>query len=143
MQTIMEILGKRRLPAFAAAVLAALLLAAPPAAATGPAAPTLSATAGDAEVTLTWTASAGADGYQYRSSTDGGTSWLSDWAEIAADDARSREIVVTNAENGTEYTFQVRAWKVYATIGGWGVTNPITRYSEPSNSVTVTPTAAE
>ena len=117
------------------------MLAAAPAAASGPAAPTLSATAGDAQVTLSWT-SVGADGYQYRASTDGGTSWLSDWVEIAADDARSREIVV-NAENGTEYTFQVRGWKIYATIGWRGVTNPITRYGEPSNSVTVTPTAAE
>ena len=140
MQTIMENPGKRRLPALVAAVLAALLLAALPAAASGPPAPTLSATAGNAEVTLSWTASTGADGYEYRASTDGGTSWLSDWVEIARNDARSREIVV-NATNGTEYTFQVRAWKVYATIGGFGgLSSTITKYSEPSNSVTVTPT---
>ena len=57
-----------------------------------------------------------------------------------------REIDVT-ATNGTEYTFQVRAGKTLSTFGG---INPFTglptsqttyEYSEPSNSVTATPTA--
>ena len=149
MRTIMEFFGKRRLPAFVAAVLAALVLAAPPASATGLSAPTLSATAGDGEVTLSWTASADADHYQYRGSTDGGVTWLSsDWLHTG-ELASVREILVTNLTNGTEYTFEVRAGRTFSTFGG---VNPYTglptmetthEYSEPSNSVTATPTAAE
>ena len=143
MQIIRKTSWRLLIPAFVAVVLAALLLAAPPAPASGPAAPTLSATAGDGEVTLSWTASAGADFYQYRSSTDGGTSWLSDWVDVG-EPASVREISV-NATNGTAYTFQVRAGKVYIQFGGGGISispTPTTtyRYSEPSNSVTVTPT---
>ena len=149
MRTIMEFFGKRRVPAFGAVVLAALLLATPPAPASSLTAPTLSATAGDGEVTLSWTASTDADHYQYRGSTDGGVTWLSsDWLHTG-ELASVREILVTNLTNGTEYTFEVRAGRTFSTFGGinpytglptWQTTH---EYSEPSNSVTATPTAAE
>ena len=149
MQTIMEFFGKRRLPAFGAVVLAALMLAAPPASATGLSAPTLSATAGDGEVTLSWTASTGADHYQYRGSTDGGVTWLSsDWLHTG-ELASVREILVTNLTNGTEYTFEVRAGRTFSTFGsvnpytGLPTTETTHEYSEPSNSVTATPAPTE
>ncbi len=77
----------------------------------------LQASAGDAEVTLSWeTPSANGaplTGYQYRQSTDGGTSWLPDWGSISlpagtavADFDRH---TIKDLSNGVEHTFEVRA----------------------------------
>ena len=75
-----------------------------------PGAPTnLAATAGDAKVTLRWGAPSDAGtstvtGYQYRQSSDGGSTWGS-WTD--AGDVLEKEIA--GLTNGTEYTFEVRA----------------------------------
>ena len=83
--------------------------------ATVPAAPTaLTATADDAEVSLTWTA--GSDGgraitkHQYRKKEGAGAydAWT-DILDSAADEANAESYTVTGLTNGTAYTFQVRA----------------------------------
>ena len=85
-----------------------------------PAAPaSLAATPGDTQVTLTWTAPASDGGhaitkYQYRVSTDGGSTWSPDWTDVPdsnsdSDQADERSVTITTLINGTLYTFQVRA----------------------------------
>ena len=87
-----------------------------------PGAPTLSAEAGDEEVTLKWTAPANAgtstiDGYDYRVSDDAAVTWDPDWTAIAdsgAGGANAGSYTVTmhggsTLLNGTSYTFEVRA----------------------------------
>ena len=73
----------------------------------------LTATAGDGRVALRW--EAGADNwsaitsYEYRWSTDGGTSWDQDWTNIYKSDVATRSRTVSGLTNGVAYTFQVRA----------------------------------
>ena len=85
-----------------------------------PAAPaSLTASPGNAEATLTWTAPASDGGhaitkYQYRVSDDGGTTWSPDWTDVPDADSDSdladeRSVTVTSLANGTLHTFQVRA----------------------------------
>ena len=94
-------------------------LASPAASATPrtvPAAPTsLTATPGNAQVTLAW--SSGGDGgspltgHEYRQRTDNGSMWT-EWSAIpdsAADGAHFVSYTVTGLSNGTTYTFEVRA----------------------------------
>ena len=88
---------------------------------TTPGAPaSLTATRGNTEVDLRWTPPASDGGaaitkYQYRVSTDGGTTWAPDWTDVPdGSDAGSdlddeRTVTATNLTNGTKYTFQVRA----------------------------------
>ena len=73
----------------------------------------LTAQAGDGQVTLEWTApiSNGGStitGYQYRQSTDGGDNWGS-WTDITDSDDSTTEHTVESLTNGDTYTFQVRA----------------------------------
>ena len=136
MYAIGRIPGRGRFRALAAAVLAVLLFAASPASAITLTAPTLSATAGDSQVTLSWTAVSGATGYQTRQSEDDGSSWGA-WSNASNDALNSREATVTGLTNGTAYTFQVRA-----TLRGWSrVVGYISHDGPASDSVTATPTA--
>ena len=78
---------------------------------TAPAAPaTLAASPGDGEVTLTWTPGAAngdaINGWQYRVSADGGTTW-GPWRSAGRGLVYSA--VATGLRNGTVYTLAVRA----------------------------------
>jgi hypothetical protein len=78
------------------------------------------ATAGDTEVTLSWTVP-GSDGgsavteYQYRVSDDAGSTWSPDWTDVpdgsdsGADRSDERSYTVTGLDNGVLHTFEVRA----------------------------------
>ena len=69
----------------------------------------LSAAAGSGQVTLTWDlAGVGIERWEYRQSTDGGVTWT-DWMEVAGSGADTTTHTVTGLQNGTVYTFQVRA----------------------------------
>ena len=71
-----------------------------------PAAPAdLSATAGNSQVTLSWTDPENNTIDKYQVSTDGGTSF----ADIAGSDADTASHTVTGLTNGTEYSFALRA----------------------------------
>ena len=88
-----------------------------------PDAPTgLAAEAGDSQVKLTWNAYAAAGGWEY--SSDGGSNWNT--ATGAGGSATT--YTVTGLDNGTEYTFKVRATGIVAIIKGTA-----------SDSVTATP----
>jgi subtilisin family serine protease len=96
--------------------------ATPSAAVNPPQAPTaLTATAGDAKVTLNWTASNGATGYQVQRSTKK----AGPFTEIAAPTATT--YIDTTVNNGTKYWYRVRA------VNNAGV-------SAFSNKVSATPT---
>ena len=74
----------------------------------------LTAAPGDGQVALTWQAPASdggspITGYEYRQSTDGGTTWQPDWTAIADSDAQTTGHTVSGLTNGTAYTFAVRA----------------------------------
>ena len=95
-----------------------------------PGKPALSAAFGDMAATLNWTApgdpgTSPIDGYDYRRSADGGTTWDPDWSEVPGG-ASAASHTVESLVNGTEYTFEVRA----RSAAGDG---------EASDPVTVTP----
>ena len=63
------------------------------------------------QVTLNWNnpSDSSITKYQYRVSSDGGTSWSPDWTDISESSASTTSHTVTPLDNGTEYTFEVRA----------------------------------
>ena len=79
----------------------------------------LTATPGNTQVALAWTAPAYDGGaaitkYQYRVSVDGGSTWSPDWTDVPdadsdSDQADERTVTLTSRANGTLHTFQVRA----------------------------------
>ncbi len=77
----------------------------------------LTATAGDAQVTLTWTdpSNSAIDKYQLRQGTGTTVSWGS-WTDITSSSATTTSHTVTGLTNGTQYSFQVRA--VDGTVDG-------------------------
>ena len=139
MHGIGRIPGEGRFLALIGVVLAALMLAVSPASASELSAPTLSVTAMDGEVELAWTESDTATAYNWRVSVDGGATWQQqlsgEWAPMSSGWGTNKQ-VLTNLTNGTAYTFQVRALKE----GIDRFFNYITVYSDPSNTVTATPT---
>ena len=86
---------------------------------TTPEAPSgLQAVAGDSWVQLDWStpSSSGSGGitkYQYRQSSDGGSSWSPDWTDISGSSDSTDTHTVTGLTSGTGYTFQVRAMSVF------------------------------
>ncbi len=74
-----------------------------------PAAPTVTATAGNGQVTLSWTDPSDdtITGYEYQQREEGGT-WPNGWTSIA-NSASLTEYAVTGLTNGTAYEFRVRA----------------------------------
>ena len=84
-----------------------------------PSAPSgLTAAAGDAQVTLSWTDPGNATIDKYQLSSDGGTSF----ADIPGSDADTASHTVTGLTNGTEYSFALRA----ANASGDGAVSSIT-----------------
>ena len=72
----------------------------------------LRANPGDELVRLTWTLlnfQHPVTSYQYRQSTDGGTTWSPDWTAVTGSDADTTEHTRTGLSNGTTYTFELRA----------------------------------
>ena len=47
--------------------------------------------------------------FQYRQSIDGGTNWAPDWTDVPNSGASTSTYAVTGLNNGTPYTFEVRA----------------------------------
>ena len=132
--------GALRGIAAAAAIAACGLLAAPPASVAVELAPVLSAEAGDSSVDLSWTMSVDnthhfTDGYEWRKRTEGESTWGS-WNRMDLFDWHSTS--VTDLTNGTTYEFQVRARYKSGDFWNWSVS-----YSEPSNTVTATPTESD
>ena len=84
----------------------------------------LTATAGDASVTLTWDNPSNSSITRYEYSVDSGS-----WTAVPSSDASTVTHTVTSLTNGTSYTFQVRA----VNANGDGAA---------SDSVTATPVAA-
>ena len=102
----------------------------------------LNATAGDTQVTLTWTAPASDGGsavteYQYRVSDDAGSTWSPDWTGVpdgsdsGTDRSDERSYTVTGLDNGVVHTFEVRAVNA---VGAGGVAEAT---STPATPVTV------
>ena len=73
----------------------------------------LKANPGHEQVRLTWALPAvqhPVTSYEYRQSTDGGTTWTL-WTEIDDSDATTTEHLLTGLTNDTTYTFELRALK--------------------------------
>ena len=70
---------------------------------------------GHQEVRLTWSPPSNPNhpvtSYEYRQSTDGGTTWSPDWTAITGSGAATAEYLLTGLTNGTTYTFELRALK--------------------------------
>ena len=72
----------------------------------------LRATPGHQQVRLTWSRpnpNHPVTSYQYRQSTDGGTTWNPDWTAVTGSGAATAEHLLTDLANGTTYTFELRA----------------------------------
>ena len=97
-----------------------------------PAAPTgLRADPGDEQVELSWSYSGGQTsitGFQYQQKT--GDDFDDDWTDVTGSTWGTRSHIVTGLTNGIEHAFRVRAVNV-------------TVRSEPSNTVTSAPSAAD
>ena len=80
---------------------------------------------GEGVVTLSWDDpdDASIEKYQYRRSTDGGTSWDVDWTDIAGSGATTTSHQVTGLTAGIAHTFEVRAVNV-AGVGAAALAKP-------------------
>ena len=113
--------------------------------AAAPSAPTgLTATAGDGEAVLAWTAGPDNDsavtGWQLRRSTDGGATWAPGWTNIAGSGATTASHTVTGLANGTAYSFQLRAVNERGVGAASGLVAATPR-SDPADPQPVVPTA--
>ena len=114
----------------------------------------LTATPGNTQVALAWTAPASDGGdpitkYQYRVSADGGSTWSPDWTDVPdsnsdSDQGDERTVTVTGLANGTLHTFQVRAVN---SIGDGGeamaTATPATGPAPPGAPATLTATPGD
>ena len=75
----------------------------------------LTPTLANGEVSLAWDDPSNSYivGYEYRQSIDGGTIWDPDWTAIDTSDHTTTSHTVSGLSNGTEYTFEVRAYDAY------------------------------
>jgi titin len=108
------------------------------------------ATAGDTEVTLSWTVP-GSDGgsavteYQYRVSDDAGSTWSPDWTDVpdgsdsGADRSDERSYTVTGLDNGVLHTFEVRAVNVVGEGAPASATSTPVTVPEAPASLNATP----
>ena len=142
MRAIGRIPGEGRFRAFFGAALAALLFAAPLQAdhESFNVAVTLAAEPGDGQVVLRASHTSGGNvvglaqteliGYRYREKSDG--AWGS-WQGMGSDG----NVEVQDLTNGTAYTYEAQAIRATMVDGDWHLA-----YSDSSDEVTVTPTAA-
>ncbi len=105
----------------------------------------LTATAGDAQVTLSWDdpSDAGISGYEYRVGTTsaGVTTWSPDWGDVSGSDATTVSHVVTGLTNGTAYDFEVRAANTSG--GGTAASATATPIAPPGAPANLTATAGD
>lgn len=107
--------------------------------ASAPAAPT--ATPGNAQVVLSWTApasnGAAISNYMYQTSSNGGSTW---GAAVSAG-SNGTTVTVTGLTNGTSYVFRVAAVNAAGTGSYSGASSAAVPATVPSQVGTVTPTA--
>ena len=78
--------------------------------ASAPAKPTaFTATAGDTEVTLSWTDSKNSDITKYQFQQKAGADSYGSWTDIGSSDATTTTHTITSLANGTTYAFRIRA----------------------------------
>ncbi|MCY4616120.1 MAG: fibronectin type III domain-containing protein, partial [Chloroflexi bacterium] len=104
-------------------------------------APTLTATPGNNEVTLTWMSVTGATKYQYAYGRTGST--MGDWMPEAG--MATMSATVANLTNGMEYTFYVRAGNDagYGEEAGMATATPMAAVEVPGVPTNLTATAGD
>ena len=104
----------------------------------------LTATAGDANIALSWKDPSDTDisEYQYRVSDDGGANWSPDWTGIANSDANTTSHAVTGLTNDTTYTIEVRALRGSTPVAT-GVVQATPRFPAPPAPSGLTATAGD
>ena len=96
----------------------------------------LTATPGNGQLTLGWDdpGNTNLTAYESRQSSDGGANWDPGWVEIAGSSATTTTHTVSGLSNGTEYTFEVRAFDAtHKGVAGSVTATPMTVPDNPEN----------
>ena len=104
---------------------------------TPPAAPDISATAGDGSITMTWAdpGDAGIDGYDWRicDSVGGKSQNCSGWTAATSDEINARSITIGGLTNGAEYNVKLiaKAGDLTSAVTTFGPVTPVAAVPEP------------
>ena len=96
----------------------------------------LTATPANGQMTLGWDDPGNTNliAYESRQSSDSGANWDPDWVEIAGSSATTTTHTVSGLSNGTEYTFEVRAFDAtHKGVAGSVTATPMTVPDNPEN----------